>query len=104
MRYFAIFIPALEGGYTVVFPDIPEIVTEGDNIDDAMDMAEDILSKILTDYASEGRVFPSRSAYETVKQIAEKKMQGRGVDTNRSPLVQLVSVIKQVEPRELAYA
>lgn len=104
MRYFAIFIPAIEGGYTVVFPDIPEIVTEGDDIDDSMDMAEEILSDILTEYKNEGREIPSRSTFDTVAQIAVEKMQGRGVDSTRQPLIQLVSVIPQVQHKDLAYA
>ena len=32
MRYLSIFIPVVEGGYTVVIPDFPEIVTEDESI------------------------------------------------------------------------
>ena len=102
MRYSAIFIPAKEGGYTVVFPDIPEIVTEGESIDEAMDMAEEILSDILTDYKNEGRKIPSRSTFDDIVRIAEKKMQERGVDTTRRFHVQLVSVLTETKPVEFA--
>ena len=103
MRYFAIFIPAIEGGYTVIFPDIPEIVTEGNDIDEAMGMAEEILYDILTDYKNEGRTIPSRSTLDVVVKIAEKKMKERGVDTTKQPLIQLITVLAQTKPVDFAY-
>lgn len=53
MRYLSLFIPVVEGGYTVVIPDFPEIVTEGSTLNEAMDMAEDILSETIEDYIQE---------------------------------------------------
>ena len=37
-RYPALFESCEEGGYTVTFPDLPGIVTEGDDVDEAIAM------------------------------------------------------------------
>ena len=42
--YPACFYPCEEGGYTVVFPDLPGCVTEGDTLSEAVDMAIDAAS------------------------------------------------------------
>lgn len=47
--YPAIFHPAEEGGFWVSFPDIPECLTEGDNIQQAYEMAVDALGLCLSD-------------------------------------------------------
>ncbi|MEN6390929.1 MAG: type II toxin-antitoxin system HicB family antitoxin [Syntrophomonas sp.] len=39
----AVFESCSEGGYSVTFPDLPGIVTEGDTIEDALVMAKDAL-------------------------------------------------------------
>ena len=46
--YPAIFHPAEEGGFWVSFPDIPECLTEGDNMQQAYEMAVDALGLCLT--------------------------------------------------------
>lgn len=42
--YPACLYPCEEGGYTVVFPDLPGCITEGDTLLEAMDMAADAAS------------------------------------------------------------
>lgn len=42
--YPACFYPCEEGGYTVIFPDLPGCVTEGNDLRDAIDMAIDAAS------------------------------------------------------------
>ena len=39
--YPAIFQEQNNGGYTVVFPDIPGCITQGETIDESIEMAED---------------------------------------------------------------
>ncbi|MBR4741288.1 MAG: type II toxin-antitoxin system HicB family antitoxin [Desulfovibrio sp.] len=104
MRYLSIFIPVVEGGYTVVIPDFPEIVTEGSTLNEAMDMAEDVLAETIDDYTKEGRALPMQSSLETVTLAAQKEMQGRGVDSTRPPLIQLVTVLSHAPQKELASA
>jgi len=59
--YPAKFEKADEGGFTVTFPDFRGAVTEGDNLKQAFDMAEDCIGGILTIYENEKRVFPKAS-------------------------------------------
>jgi len=42
--YPACFYPCEEGGYTVIFPDLPGCVTEGHTLSEAIDMAADAAS------------------------------------------------------------
>lgn len=42
--YPACFYPDEEGGYTVIFPDLPGCVTEGDTLSEAIDVAIDAAS------------------------------------------------------------
>lgn len=44
LLYPACFYPCEEGGYTVVFPDLPGCVTEGDTLLETLDMATDAAS------------------------------------------------------------
>lgn len=59
--YPALFHKAEEGGYWVSFPDIPECLTEGDDMDDAYEMATDALGLCITDDIKEGIELPKPS-------------------------------------------
>lgn len=48
--YPAIFHKAEEGGYWVTFPDFPECMTQGDDIQEAYEMASDALGLAITEY------------------------------------------------------
>ncbi len=54
-----IFTPQPEGGFTVTSPIFPELVTEGDTLEEAFSHVPDALSAVLEMYAEEGRVLPS---------------------------------------------
>lgn len=56
--YPAIFHKAEEGGFWVTFPDIPEAITEGDNMQEAYEMAVDCLGLALQ--LSEMKMISSR--------------------------------------------
>ena len=56
--YPAIFHAAEEGGYWVTFPDIPECITEGDDMEEAYQMAVDALGLALTERMKEGEKLP----------------------------------------------
>ena len=47
--YPAIFEKAEEGGYTVLVPDMPGCITEGDTLEQAMWMAQDAIGCWLND-------------------------------------------------------
>ena len=46
--YLAVFVPE-DGLFNVTFPDLPDCYTSGDDLTDAMFMAQDILADVLTD-------------------------------------------------------
>jgi antitoxin HicB len=57
--YAANFEPAeREGGFVVTFPDVPEAITEGDDMADARAMAADALGVALLTYLELGRELP----------------------------------------------
>jgi antitoxin HicB len=51
--------PQPEGGFTVLVPALPEIVTEGDTEEEALAMAEDAIRLVLEDRAARGEDIPS---------------------------------------------
>jgi antitoxin HicB len=50
MRYPARLKPQAEGGYVVTFPDIPEAITQGEDVEDALIHAADALESALDFY------------------------------------------------------
>ena len=50
--------PQPEGGYTVTSPLIPELITEGDTISEALANAEEAFAVVLEIYEDEGRPLP----------------------------------------------
>ena len=65
--YPAIFEPAEEGGYIVTVPDIPCCFTQGEDMADAIYMAEDVIAMMLADYEDEGKPVPVPSKIEDIK-------------------------------------
>lgn len=56
--YPAIFHTAEESGFWVSFPDLPECLTEGDDMQDAYEMAVEALGLCLTERKKDGEVIP----------------------------------------------
>lgn len=65
--YPAIFSPERNGQYSVVFPDIEGCFTCGDNVTDALTMAEDALSLMLYEVENAKSNLPSPSAVNKIK-------------------------------------
>lgn len=63
MRYAypAIFTPEEDGGFSVNFPDLEGCYTCGDDMPDALMMAEDVLALVLYGYEADGKVIPEPS-------------------------------------------
>ena len=53
-----VFTPQPEGGFTVTSPALPELVSEGDTLDEAFTNAQDALAAVVELYADEGRSLP----------------------------------------------
>ena len=47
-----------EGGFVVTFPDIPEAITQGDSVDEALTMAVDALESALSFYVDDRKALP----------------------------------------------
>ena len=60
--YPAIFTPEVNGQFSICFPDIENCFTCGDNLEDGIRMAEDVLSLTLTQLEDKGHKIPNASA------------------------------------------
>ena len=54
-----VFTPQPEGGYTVTSPVLPELITEGDTLEEARDNVNDAFEVVAELYAEQGRSLPS---------------------------------------------
>ncbi len=62
LAYPAIFAPEPEGGFTVTFRDVPEAITWGQTVEEAMSMAVDALETALSTYVDDRKDLPRPSA------------------------------------------
>lgn len=51
--------PQPEGGYTVTSPILPELVTEGDTLEEALNNIQDALKAVIETYEDLGRPLPT---------------------------------------------
>ena len=65
--YPAIFHKAEEGGFWITFPDLPECITEGDDMEEAYNMAVDALGLTLTDRIKSIEYLPKASDIENIE-------------------------------------
>lgn len=70
--YPAIFTPEDDGGFSVSFPDLEGCHTCGDDMADALTMAEDALALVLYGYEKDGRPIPSPSDEKNIS-LSEKE-------------------------------
>src|ERR1700735_3886055 len=71
MRYPVRLKAAEEGGYVVTFPDIPEAITQGENIEDALRRAPDALETALEFYFGARRPVPAPSKPKRGQRVVE---------------------------------
>lgn len=65
--YLATFETAVEGGYTVTFKDLPGCITEGDTMEEAIDMAKESLELFLWNLEDEKEEIPVPSKPQDIK-------------------------------------
>jgi antitoxin HicB len=53
--------PQAEGGYTVTSPLLPELVTEGDTVDQALENVKDALAAVVETYQDLGKALPQNA-------------------------------------------
>lgn len=56
--YPALFHKAEEGGFWITFPDLPECMTQGDNMEDAYEMASDALGLAIVSRQENQKALP----------------------------------------------
>jgi antitoxin HicB len=54
-----LFTPQPEGGYTVTSPVLPEMLTEGDTLEEAQANVRDAFEAVVEIYADQGRSLPA---------------------------------------------
>jgi antitoxin HicB len=54
-----VFTPQPEGGYTVTSPVLPELITEGDTLEEARDNVQDAFAAVVELYAENGKALPA---------------------------------------------
>lgn len=64
--YPALFHKAEDGGFWVSFPDLPECLTDGDDMEQAYEMAVDALGLVLTSREEEKEPLPTPSTPDAI--------------------------------------
>ena len=54
-----VFTPQPEGGYTVTSPVLPELVTEGDTLEEAQRNVQDAFEAVVEIYTEQNRALPT---------------------------------------------
>jgi predicted RNase H-like HicB family nuclease len=67
MIFITVLSPAKSKGYSIAFPDLEGCYTEGDNLQDGCDMAEDALCLVLYDMEENKKIVPKPSDPKSIK-------------------------------------
>lgn len=66
-KFYAVLEPTDEGNILVTFPDLENVFTQGEDLKDAVDMAEDALGMMLADMEENNEQIPPASPVESLK-------------------------------------
>ena len=80
--YTAVFTPEENGLYSVNFPDLQGCYTSGDDISDAVYMAQDALCLSLYDLEQDDKIIPKASKPKDIKISGEQFISVIAVDTD----------------------
>ncbi len=73
-RYTVVFEPAEEGGYCVYVPALDGLATQGETLEEAREMAKEVIIGYLEALAKDGRPAPTEEIeelHEPVREIVE---------------------------------
>ena len=97
LRYPAHFESEEEGGFVVTFPDIPEAITQGEDVDDALLHARDALTSALDFNIEDGLPIPAPSKPKRGQYLVELP------DSYAAKILLLNEMAaQQIRPAELA--
>lgn len=57
-QYAVRLLPSDEGGYVVTCRDLPELITQGESVGEALEQASDAMDEVFATYLTEGLDFP----------------------------------------------
>lgn len=60
-QYAVLLSPAEEGGYVVTCRDLPELITQGESVEEALEQASDAMDEVFATYLTDGLEFPEPS-------------------------------------------
>lgn len=88
--YFAIITKSTDGYFIAEFPDFPEAVTQGKDLEECIVMAQDVLNISLEAYTRERRDIPKPSTINQTKEKAKEllKEDAKYTDLSFEPLFQ----------------
>lgn len=69
--YAAVFYPEETGGYSVIFPDLNDLATQGDDLVEAMSMAEEACSLYLFTTLKDGEALPQPTPVTKIEKDEE---------------------------------
>jgi antitoxin HicB len=86
-----------DGGFVVTFPDIPEAITQGETVEEALAMAQEALETALEFYFEDKRAVPAPSRPKRGQSVIE-------LPASLSAKILLLNemVIQNIRPAELA--
>ena len=92
MFYPATFAPKNDGSgrYDITFADLPGCVSQGDNLEDALHMAQEALTLHLSGMLADGDPLPAPSTLEDARAKDEREAQTEGYELPQGALYQLV--------------
>ncbi len=70
--YFAVFDPAIEGGFNVSFPDFPGCVTFGRNFEEAKEKAQEVLELWIEELKEGQEDIPATTGRPIVDEVRVK--------------------------------
>ena len=68
--YTVVLEPEEEGGFSVSVPALPEIVTQGETVEDALSCAREAIALVLVDRKERGEDIPPSDTHAVVERVA----------------------------------
>lgn len=93
--YFVVIFKSQSGGFVSEFPDFPEGFTQGDTLEECIEMSQDILDICAEEYTRERRTFPEPSSLDAIKEMASNimiKSEDDELDKSNPPFYQLLKM------------
>lgn len=84
-------VPEKEGNFSVYFPDVPNCFTCGETLEDALFMAEDVLSMMLQDLVQDRKDIPEPSSFDVIKDKVSTIRAESCLDTPDTTLYQYIA-------------